>query len=154
MRYLYCEGDAHLLFTENETNTQRIFGVPNQLPYVKDGINDYIVGGRENVISPEEVGTLVAAHYPLTVPAGEARVVRLRLSDLAPFVIESVDRARHGSFSDFDAEVDHLRAEADEFYATIISSLAEHRRCERHAAGDLGDDVGRRNSIATMYTSG
>jgi hypothetical protein len=44
-RYLACEGDVPLLFTDNDTNTQRIFGVPNRSPYVKDSINDYIVHG-------------------------------------------------------------------------------------------------------------
>ena len=45
-RYLYCAGDVSLLFTENETNTQRIFGVANRTPYVKDGINNYVVLGQ------------------------------------------------------------------------------------------------------------
>ena len=69
-RYLYCEGDAPLLFTENETNTQRIFGVPNRIPYVKDGINNYVVHGQDGAVNPEKTGTKVAAHYRLTVPAG------------------------------------------------------------------------------------
>ena len=51
-RYLYCEGDAPLLFTENETNTQRIFGVPNRTPYVKDSINNYIVHGQDRGREP------------------------------------------------------------------------------------------------------
>ena len=53
-RYLYCEGDAPLLFTENETNTQRIFGVANRTPYVKDSINDYVVNGQASGESGEE----------------------------------------------------------------------------------------------------
>src|SRR5207248_9900147 len=61
-RYLYCEGDAPLLFTENETNTQQIFGVPNRSRYVKDGINDHVVHGREGVVNPDKTGTKVAAH--------------------------------------------------------------------------------------------
>ncbi len=60
-RYLYCEGDAPLLFTENETNTQRIFGVPNRTPYVKDSINDYVVHGRQEAVNPEKKGTKAAA---------------------------------------------------------------------------------------------
>ena len=44
---LYCEGDARLLFTENETNNERIFGTPNSTPYVKDGINNYVVDGKQ-----------------------------------------------------------------------------------------------------------
>src|SRR5262249_6131850 len=51
-RYLYCEGEVTLLFTENETNTQRIFGVPNRNPYVKDGINNHVVHGRDGVVNP------------------------------------------------------------------------------------------------------
>ena len=72
-RYLYCEGDTPLLFTENETNTQRIFGVPNRSPYVKDGINNYVVHGQTGAVNPEKVGTKVAAHYQITVNPGEAR---------------------------------------------------------------------------------
>ena len=55
-RYLYCEGDVPLLFTENETNTQRIFGVPNRTPYVKDSINDYVVHGQDGAVNPEKKG--------------------------------------------------------------------------------------------------
>ena len=67
-----------LLFTENETNTQRIFGVANRSPYVKDSINDYIVHGRKEAVNPEKKGTKVAADYHLSVLAGECRVIRLR----------------------------------------------------------------------------
>src|SRR5579871_5501950 len=83
-RYLYCQGDATLLFTENETNTQRIFGVPNRRPYVKDSINDFVIHGRVEAVNPEKVGTKAAAHYRLTVNPGESRVVRLRLCDISP----------------------------------------------------------------------
>ena len=83
-RYLYCEGDVPLLFTENETNTQRIFGVPNRTPYVKDSINDFVVHGQEGAVNPEKTGTKAAAHYRLTVGPGECRTIRLRLSDVAP----------------------------------------------------------------------
>ena len=62
-RYLYCEGDVPLLFTENETNTQRIFGVANRTPYVKDSINDYVVNGQAAAVNPEKKGTKVAAHF-------------------------------------------------------------------------------------------
>src|SRR5437762_636104 len=78
-RYFYCEGDVPLLFTENETNTQRIFGVPNRSPYVKDSINDYIVHGQAGAVNPEQQGTKAAAHYRLTVNPGASQVVRLRL---------------------------------------------------------------------------
>ena len=92
-RYLYCEGDVPLLFTENETNMQRVFGVPNQSAYVKDGINDAIVHGRDGVVNPEKTGTIAAAHYRLTIGPGESVVVRLRLSDVEPAAL-AAPRAR------------------------------------------------------------
>ena len=82
-RYLYCEGDVPLLFTENETNNERIFGTPNTSPYVKDGINEYVVQGNHNSVNPAKTGTKSAAHYQLNVGAGQTAIVRLRLSDLA-----------------------------------------------------------------------
>jgi hypothetical protein len=84
-RYLYCEGDVPLLFTENETNNERIFGTPNNSPYVKDGINNYVVEGNPQLGEPrEKTGTKSAAHYQLNVGAGKTASIRLRLSDLAP----------------------------------------------------------------------
>ncbi len=62
-RWLYCEGEPELLFTENETNTRRLFGVPNAEPYVKDGINDYVVEGRKEAVNQDQVGTKMAAVY-------------------------------------------------------------------------------------------
>ena len=119
-RYLYCDGDVPLLFTENETNTQRIFGTPNPSTYVKDGINDFVVHGWDGAVNPEKTGTSVAAHYRLTVGSGESRVVRLRLSDVAP-VLAGPKRAQDSLFGDaFDREVDRRRKEADEFFAAIV----------------------------------
>ena len=80
-RFFYAEGASALLFTENETNTQRLVGSPMPSPYVKDGIDNYIVHGRKDAVNPENKGTKVAAHYPLTLGAGESRTIRLRLSD-------------------------------------------------------------------------
>ena len=120
-RYLYCEGDVPLLFTENDTNTQRIFGTPNQSAYVKDGINDAIVGGRNGAVNPDKTGTIVAAHYRLTIGPGESTVVRLRLSDAAPAALAPAKGAPESAFgAAFDRQFDSRRREADEFYATII----------------------------------
>src|SRR6516165_11100416 len=77
--WLYCDGDPPLLFTENDTNNERIFGTPNATPYVKDAFNSYVVGGRREAVNPAQIGTKAAAHYRLNVPAGETRTVRLRL---------------------------------------------------------------------------
>ena len=110
--YLYCEGTPTLLFTDNETNTQRIFGVPNRAPYVKDSINDYIVHGQKDAVNPEQKGTKAAVHYPVTVQPGGSQMIRLRLSDLAP--------SKNGAFSDFDDVLAIRHKEADQFYATVI----------------------------------
>ena len=80
-RFFYAEGASALLFTENETNTERLVGTPNPSPYVKDGIDNYIVHGKKDAVNPEKKGTKVSAHYPLTLGAGESRTIRLRLSD-------------------------------------------------------------------------
>ena len=81
--HLYGEGDVPLLFTENETNTQRIFGVPNRSPYVKDSIDSCVVHGQTDAVNPGKTGTKVAAQYRVTVKPGECQVVRLRLRSLA-----------------------------------------------------------------------
>jgi hypothetical protein len=119
-RYFCCEGKAPLLFTENETNTQRIFGVPNRSPYVKDSINDFLVHGLESVVNPAQIGTKVAAHYGLTVGPGECRTIRLRLSDRAPADISKANGDPGGPFGRrFDETLQARRDEADEFYAAI-----------------------------------
>ena len=113
-RFLYCEGCATLLFTENETNTQRIFGVPNRSPYVKDSINNYIVNGQKDAINPEQKGTKVAAHYQVTVKAGDVQMIRLQLTDVAS--------GRKNPFRDFEDVLEIRHKEADQFYDTVIPS--------------------------------
>src|SRR5208282_6058134 len=61
--FLHCEGPARLLFTDNETNNERLFGSANPTPYVKAGINDYVVAGRQDAVNPNNTGTKAAAHY-------------------------------------------------------------------------------------------
>ncbi|MGZ6124652.1 MAG: MGH1-like glycoside hydrolase domain-containing protein [Myxococcales bacterium] len=120
-RFLYCEGATELLFTENETNTQRLVGVPNRTPYVKDGINDYIVHGRKYAVNPEGTGTKAAAHYPVSIGAGESRTLRLRLSNSAPDAWPATNGSG-GPFGGFEALMAARRREADEFYASVIPS--------------------------------
>ena len=111
-RWLHCEGSPELLFTENETNAQRVFGTENPTPYVKDGINNYIVHGAKDAVNPKQTGTKAAAHYQLTIAAGETAVIRLRL---APS-----DFAGSNAFADFDTVFASRLSDADEFYATVI----------------------------------
>jgi len=119
-RWFYCEGNVPLLFTENDTNTQRLFGVPNHSPYVKDSINDYIVHGQAGAVNPEQHGTKVAAHYRLTVPPGQCQVVRLRLSDVVPAALAQSNGGTASPFGNsFEAVLQARRQEADEFYAAI-----------------------------------
>jgi len=112
-RWLYCEGTPNLLFTENETNLERLYGVPNASPYVKDSINDYIVHGKQESVNSAQVGTKMAAHYHLTLEAGETQTVRLRFSNRAPENLIV--------FGEVFANIFKERIqEADDFYATII----------------------------------
>jgi hypothetical protein len=110
--WLHCEGSPELLFTENETNVHRLFGVGNRTPYVKDGINNFVVNGDEGAVNPQRNGTKAAAQYKLTLRSGETAVVRLRLSNL--------DLKASNGFADFDKILTQRRREADEFYETVI----------------------------------
>ena len=118
-RFLCCENDAPLLFTENETNTQRIFGVASRTPYVKDGINNRVVNDAADAVNPEKQGTKVAAHYQLTIEPGQSQVVRLRLSDVKP-VVDANGRKDVLFGTRFDEILQARKNEADQFYATVI----------------------------------
>jgi hypothetical protein len=111
-RYLYCEGEVPLLFTENETNNERIFGTPNSSPYVKDAINNYVVQGNHQAVNPAKTGTKSAAQYQLNVGAGKTATIRLRLSDAAPSAIGD-------PFKSFAEIMQARQGEADEFYKSI-----------------------------------
>src|SRR4051812_27772552 len=78
--HLACEGTPELLFTENETNAERLFAAQNGSPYAKDAFHDYVVQGRHDAVNPARRGTKMAARYRATLPAGGELVVRLRLS--------------------------------------------------------------------------
>jgi hypothetical protein len=72
----HCDGNPRLLFTENDTNNERLFGTPNATRYVKDAFNSYVVAGRQEAVNPNQTGTKAAAHYQLNVGAGETQVIR------------------------------------------------------------------------------
>ena len=123
--HLYCEGDVPLLFTENETNYERVFGTPNQTPFVKDGINDYIVNGRKTAVNPDKNGTKVAAHYELKVNPGESAIVRLRLISKTTKAIAGQDANAIGAplfGKDFEETFTARKRDADEFYRSVIPS--------------------------------
>jgi hypothetical protein len=120
-RFFYSEGATELLFTENETNNVRLFKGTNASPYVKDGINNYIVQGSKDSVNPERKGTKASAHYQVTVEARGSRVIRLRLSDVALHQLPAAKAKQASAFgSEFDAVMAERRREADEFYASVI----------------------------------
>jgi hypothetical protein len=113
------EGNAPLLFTENETNHAKLFpGQKNESSYVKDGINDFVVQGNKDAVNPEKQGTKVAVHYQVNIGAGKSSVVRLRLS------VNTTAKAEYTFKKDFDEIfADRLR-EADEFYKAVTPPSA------------------------------
>ncbi|HEY6608106.1 MAG TPA: glucosidase, partial [Candidatus Limnocylindria bacterium] len=118
---LTCEGATALLFTENETNTERLNGAPNRTPFVKDGIERLVVHGDRGAVNPGQVGTKAAAHYELRIEPGASVPINLWLRDAAS--PEGLTAA------DVETVIDLRRAEADEFYATVIPpSLSEDQR--------------------------
>jgi hypothetical protein len=122
IRYLSGDGEPAWLFTENETNTERLGAGPNASPYVKDGINNYLVHGRLQAVNPGGTGTKAAAHYALTVDGGASQVLRLRLTDEAPVLEGTSGRQRDPVGADFEEVMTARRREADEFYGTVIPS--------------------------------
>jgi hypothetical protein len=118
---LSCEGEVPLLFVENETNNARLFpDYPNTSPYVKDGINNCVVEGRQDAVDPGKQGTKVAAHYRLNVAPGDSATLRLRLTSVTP---AGESRKSKAAASPFGPEFDKILAsrlqEADEFYRSV-----------------------------------
>jgi hypothetical protein len=131
VRWLLCQGAPELLFTENETNYRRIFGVEIPGPYAKDGINDYVIAGANTAINPEKFGTKASARYRLHIAPGGTAMVRLRLTP-NPLSEDSFTNA----FDEICAE--RIR-EADEFYQTRVPLEASEdaRRVQRQAFAGL-----------------
>jgi hypothetical protein len=149
---LHCEGAKELLFTENETNSERLFSSPNRSRFVKDGINDFIVHGRTEAVNPELAGTKAAAHYAFTIPPGESEVVRLWFGRVGETVKEEpsdepgetpehvclpvLDRK---AFANFESIFESRKREADEFYAALAPSglSEEHKLIHRQALAGM-----------------
>ena len=126
---LHCEGNPELLFTENESNATRLRGQPNPSPYVKDAFHEYVVAGKKEAVNPSKTGTKASAHYRLEVPAGESKVVRLRLAAKSPAE----------PFKTFDQTFSARLADADEFYDRITprSLNEDERRVHRQALAGM-----------------
>jgi hypothetical protein len=111
---LYADAGAELLFCENETNNERLFGAPNASPYVKDSINEFVVNGAADAVNPARTGTKLAAHHTLEIPAAGSATIRLRLTATG----ESSSGRPLGA--GFDRVLNARRDECDRFYATVI----------------------------------
>jgi Glycosyl hydrolase family 63 C-terminal domain len=109
--WLYCEDFLELLFTENESNTELLFGQTNTSPFVKDGINNYVIYGQKETVNSEGFGTKVAAHHHFSLAAGETRIVRLRMSE--------VEALADPFGSEFDQIFALRKQEADTFYQDL-----------------------------------
>ena len=83
-RWLLSAGNPEFLFTENETNYEKIFKYRNRTPYVKDGFHNYLVHGNKAAVNPQHSGTKMAAHYPVNIGPGQSVTIKLRLTDLDP----------------------------------------------------------------------
>ncbi len=141
-RYLYADG-GRPLFTNNETNFARVYGVPNRSPYVKDAFHRHVIHG-EDCVNPEQVGTKAAVHYAgVMVPAGGSAVFRLRLTDVAwsgdHTTTGLTDRPSADPLADVDRIVEERRHEADAYYDTIHppGATAEERRVQRQALAGM-----------------
>jgi len=127
--WLSCKGDPELLFTENETNTERLWNQPNASPFVKDAFDRYVISGQQAAVNPARVGTKAAAHYMLDVPGGGSQTVSLRLTTTRP----------NDAFGGFEAAFTRRIDEADEFFQRIApKSLSDdQRRVHRQAIAGM-----------------
>ncbi|MBE9141247.1 glucosidase [Nodosilinea sp. LEGE 07088] len=142
IRYLYCQGhdnwqgDRPLLFTENETNYQKLYGGNNPTPYVKDAFHRYVIEGDRAAVNPDRVGTKAAAHYTLELSPGETRLIHLRLTELPPFEggLEGID-----PFADFESILKTRLQETDQFYQAVtpFSLSADECNLQRQAFAGL-----------------
>jgi Mannosylglycerate hydrolase MGH1-like glycoside hydrolase domain len=130
-KWLVCDGNPELLFTENETNYERLFGTENSSPFAKDGINDFVVNGKRSAVNPQQKGTKAAARYHLSLQPGQSVTVKLRLTGNEPAESMLADE-----FDDIFAA--RIR-EADEFYVELTPRAAsmDLRRVQRQAFAGL-----------------
>jgi hypothetical protein len=118
---LYCSGADELLFTENETNTERLYGAPPPTPYVKDAFHEYVVRGRHEAVNPARTGTKAAALYARTIEPGQTITIDLRLANMIdPRLREGGPHPLDAPFADFEALLTERREEADEFYNVVL----------------------------------
>ena len=129
-RYLYGSPGGKLLFTNNETNREKIEGEPNRTPYVKDAFHRYLINKESKAINPDLLGTKATFHYEFpSVKPDESVVVRLRFS---PHSLED-------PLGNVDSMIDKRKKEADLFYASIhpLEATDEEKKIQRQALAGL-----------------
>jgi len=127
--WLACDGSPEFLFTENESNADRLWGVPNRTPFVKDGINDAVVRGARERVNPAATGTKAAAHYSFVIPPGGTETITMRLSA----------RRQDAPFAAAAQILAARQAEADAFFDTYaVGQMSDDaRRVQRQAFAGL-----------------
>lgn len=123
--HCYFDGNAEYLFTNNQTNNEKLYNSPNKSPYVKDAFNDYIVHHSTDAINPMDEGTKAAAWYKLNIAKYSSQEIRVRLTNV------KTDKP----FNDFAAIFRQRIKEADKFYENIpsYSKDEDERRVQRQA---------------------
>ena len=123
-RYLYAPSGGRPLFTDNESNAERLYNSPSRTPYVKDAFHRHIIHG-ETCVNPALTGTKACVDYKILVPAQSSHVLRLRLSP----------RSQMRALEPVDKIVALRKQEADDFYATVHAPKAseDEKRIQRQA---------------------
>ncbi len=118
------------LFTNNETNYKRLYNSPNLSPYVKDGINDFIVEHNHEAVNPDHKGTKAAAMYDVVIPAGQC--IELKMS------LKCTSKAKH-TFKSFDKKMANRKAETNEFYESLYppNTNEDEKRVIRQALAGM-----------------
>src|SRR5438874_6446783 len=120
---LYCEGADEILFAENESNAERLWGLPSATPFVKDSINSYVVHGNKKAVNPACLGTKAAAIYKIDIPPRESRTIRLRLKRITK------GEKSLQAFANFDDLFTKRAHEADEFYGALAPTCLSREHC-------------------------
>ncbi|MFC3810728.1 MGH1-like glycoside hydrolase domain-containing protein [Lacihabitans lacunae] len=123
---LYCKDADELIFCENETNKMRVFGRENDEQFLKDGINEYIIGGKKTAVNSNKIGTKASAKYQKKVKAGSSVTIELRFSDKTNL---------KDPFADFDKTFEDRLKDADDFYEKVQKDIAsqEEKDIQRQA---------------------
>ena len=124
----YAEGAPAMLFTENDTNTRRLYDA-KAAGHFKDAFHEFVINGRQNAVSPLGRGSKAAAHYALDIPAGESWVLRVRLSrEILP-----------APFAAFDKTFTRRSKEADQYFDEIQEGIsdADTRLVQRQALAGM-----------------